>query len=211
MTTIGYGDITPTSTTGKILATIYLPLAVIALADAVSDVQMIGLRRSIRETDFGKQMDECLLRDAVREDPMIPNETPVLSEAEFLIDQLTSNEIVDGAAVTAIRRQFRYITRNGEFERDEDRALTPRLVFEELLGRAAAGKDLSEGAAALDLDTEGKFKWRTYEEWLAGSWRLRVGAAGVAAVKDSVQRNKNAVHGQGMKTMVGAMHGRRMH
>ena len=42
MTTIGYGDITPATQTAKIIATLYLPLAVIALADAVSDVQMIG-------------------------------------------------------------------------------------------------------------------------------------------------------------------------
>ena len=36
----------------KLFATFYLPLAVIALADAVSDVQMIGMRRKIRETDY---------------------------------------------------------------------------------------------------------------------------------------------------------------
>ena len=32
MTTIGYGDITPATHTAKIIATLYLPLAVIALA-----------------------------------------------------------------------------------------------------------------------------------------------------------------------------------
>ena len=38
---------------------------------------MIGLRRSIRETDFSKLVDECLLRDAIREDPSQPNVNPV--------------------------------------------------------------------------------------------------------------------------------------
>jgi len=210
MTTIGYGDITPSSMAAKVLATVYLPLAVIALADAVSDVQMIGLRRSIRETDFGKLADECLLRDAVRDDPMIPNEEPVLSEAEFLIDQLTANEIVDSAAVQAIRRQFRYITRNGNFERDEDRALSARLVYEELRLRNSLGKDLSPGATEMDLDEHGKFKWRSFEEWKAGSWQLRVGAAGQEKLK-SLVKSKGKSHVTGMKTVVGKMAGRRAH
>ena len=50
MSTIGYGDITPISPTAKVIAILYLPVAVLALADAVSDVQLISLRRTIRET-----------------------------------------------------------------------------------------------------------------------------------------------------------------
>ena len=92
MTTIGYGDITPVTRLAKWLATAYLPIAVIALADAVSDVQMIMVRRSIRETDFSKLCDECLLRDAVR-DPGEANQEPVLTESEFLIDQMLANEV----------------------------------------------------------------------------------------------------------------------
>ena len=89
MSTIGYGDISPSTDLGKAVAICYLPLAVIALADAVSDVQMIGTRRTIRETDFSKLIDECLLRDAIREDPTQPNIEPVLTEGEFLVDQVS--------------------------------------------------------------------------------------------------------------------------
>ena len=120
----------------KLFATFYLPLAVIALADAVSDVQMIGMRRKIRETDYSELADECLLRDAVRESTDNPNFMPVLTEAEFLIDQLISNSLVDEAAVAAIRRQFKHLTRRGTFKCEEDRRLTPSLVYEELRERA---------------------------------------------------------------------------
>ncbi|EOD31432.1 hypothetical protein EMIHUDRAFT_253547 [Emiliania huxleyi CCMP1516] len=47
LTTIGMA-ICPESNMAKLFATFYLPLAVIALADAVSDVQMSGMRRKIR-------------------------------------------------------------------------------------------------------------------------------------------------------------------
>ena len=89
---------------------------------------MIGTRRGIRETDFGQTLDECLLRDAVREGES--NFAPVLSEAEFLIDQLAANKLVDSAAVIVIQRQFRHLTRRGNFETDEDRQLNPRQVYE---------------------------------------------------------------------------------
>ena len=133
MATIGYGDISPSSNLAKAVAIGYLPLAVIALADAVSDVQMIGLRRSIRETDFSKLIDECLLRDAIREDPSEPNASPILTEGEFLIDQLLANDLVDEAAVVAIQRQFKHLCRKGApFKSDDDRKLTAELCYEEV-------------------------------------------------------------------------------
>ena len=68
-----------------------------------------GLRRNIRETDFCKVADECLLRDALRDDGP-PNVDPVLNEAEFLVDQLIANELVDEEAVkVCAQRVFRAV------------------------------------------------------------------------------------------------------
>jgi len=172
MTTIGYGDICPSSQTAKLLAAMYLPIAVIALADAISDVSMIGTRRAIRETDFGMTVDECLLRDAVRDSEM--NFSPVLSEAEFLQDQLVANKLVDEAAVIVIKRQFRHLTRRGNFVTDEDRQLSAQLVYEELVERSRAGKPLSASATERDLTPRGTFKWKTFDDWFERSWKRRV-------------------------------------
>lgn len=210
MSTIGYGDISPSTDLGKVAAILYLPLAVIALADAVSDVQMIGMHRYIRETDFSKLVDECLLRDAIREDPSEPNPSPVLTEAEFLIDQLLANELVDEAAVVAIQRQFKYICRKGNFESDDDRKLTPELCYEELRERAMQGKELSAGATAKDLGPDSRWKWGTYEEWRRHSWVPRVMAQRI--VKDDTEKKmtlaqiekKRGGQKQGMRTVVGA-------
>jgi len=210
MSTIGYGDISPSTDTAKCIAIVYLPLAVIALADAISDIQMIGTRRSIRETDFGQTADECLLRDSVR-DGAPANIEPVLTEAEFLIDQLLANELVDEAAVVAVRRQFKHLTRRGKFKSDDDRKLTPKLVYEEIRERAQGRKPLSSGATAKDVTPEGRFRWKSYEEWLTNSWQPRVYAmeAEIGGADDSdgaasgyhhLKDQRMAVH-----TAVGAM------
>ena len=67
MSTVGYGDLTPTNAVGKVAAVLYLPLAVSALADAISDAGLIKLRRRIRETDYAADADVLLMREAARE------------------------------------------------------------------------------------------------------------------------------------------------
>ena len=152
---------------------------------------MIGLRRNIRETDFGRVCDESLLRDAMRDydpeqldkegNPKPPDFHPKLSEAEFLVDQLLAHGLVDGDAVVAIRKQFEYMVRNAKVRPGEEPKLTTKLVYEEIRGRALRGVDglLSPGAEALDLEYDRKagavtFKWNSYEEWLTNSWQMRV-------------------------------------
>ena len=67
MSTVGYGDLKPTNAVGKVAAVLYLPLAVSALADAISDAGLIKLRRRIRETDYAADADVLLMREAARE------------------------------------------------------------------------------------------------------------------------------------------------
>ena len=179
-----------------------------ALADAVADIQMIGLRRAIRETDFGKLADECLLRDATRDDAAAePNLEPELTEAEFLVDQLISNGLVDTDAIIAIRRQFAHLTRNGNFEKEEDRKLTSKLVYEEIRDRIQRGDPVSRGAETVDVmmidpaGAEGRkgaaakaaFKWKSYHEWKYMSWQVRVKAkhADKKELRDDPQRAKS--------------------
>ena len=102
MTTIGYGDVAPTSKIGKIVTMVYLPLAVAALGQALSSVGMIATRKRIREEDHGKVAD-LLLLEAANGDP-----DESITEGEFLIMILQREGLVDEDTVTAIRRQFRH-------------------------------------------------------------------------------------------------------
>jgi len=203
MTTIGYGDITPQTQIARYFAIAYLPMAVIALADAVADLQMIGTQRSIRETDFPKLADECLLRDGLREDPKNPNYTPVLTEAEFLVDQLLANGLVDSEAITVINKQFQAMTARGGYGADDARMLTPKLVFEEIKERAAKGKDLSEGAMQYDLTEDGKFKWTTFEEWTERSWKPRLNAKATEMLGAAAQVGTQKKKKKGLATVAG--------
>ena len=126
MSTVGFGDLTPTNAVGKVAAVLYLPLAVSALADAISDAGLIKLRRRIRETDYAADADVLLMREAARENDA--HET--LTEAEFLISVLLEHEIVDETTLSAIRQQFRHICRRSP---DADPLLDAKLVFEELV------------------------------------------------------------------------------
>ena len=122
MSTVGFGDLTPTNAVGKVAAVLYLPLAVSALADAISDAGLIKLRRRIRETDYAADADVLLMREAARENDA--HET--LTEAEFLISVLLEHEIVDETTLSAIRQQFRHICRRSP---DADPLLDAKLVF----------------------------------------------------------------------------------
>ena len=212
---VGYGDIYPQTFVAQLCTLLYLSVAVIALADAASDVQMIGMRRRIRETDFSKLADECLLRDAVREKGRT-NLDPVLSESEFLVDQLLANGLVDSDDVIEIRRQFRHLTRRGNFDRNEDRVLTTRMVYDEIRRRADSGRELSNGAELLDVVWRVKtrrglkkrrgpglqaFRWKSYEEWRDGSWQVRVMAKEQEVKEKAEEQSRGVVKTMGFRSV----------
>jgi hypothetical protein len=190
--TLGYGDIVPVSHFARVLVIIYIPISVLALADAIADVQMVAIRKKIRETDYGRIADECLLRDAVRNTLRGgTNYEPALSESEFLIDQLLANGLVDPDAVETIKGHFRQLTRHGDFASDEQRMLTPKLVYLEIKERARTGAALSVASEHCDLvwrtmksrtkfsqrsgsPTDREFRWKSFEAWRDGSWQARV-------------------------------------
>ena len=62
MTTIGYGDLAPTSAVGRILIMLYLPMAVASLAQALSDISAINVRRAIRETNYSDKLAAHFLK-----------------------------------------------------------------------------------------------------------------------------------------------------
>ena len=160
MTTIGFGDVTPETPLGKVLAIVYLPIAVTALADAVDTIQITATRRRIREADNTGLIDELLLQKA-RACGGDPAET--LSEAEFLVHTLTQHELIDEDTLRAVRRQFASLARtstataaNGDARRRRHELIDSSVVHRQLLQQ---GK-LSEAE-------------RQYTHWYEATWSRR--------------------------------------
>ena len=116
MTTIGYGDLAPTSAVGRILIMLYLPIAVASLAQALSDISAINVRRAIRETNYSDKLAAHFLK---AECTRTGNRDESITEAEFLVSVLLRRDIVDEMTLAAVRRQFR------ELVRDETDDTTP--------------------------------------------------------------------------------------
>ena len=171
MSTIGYGDLGPTTNLGKLCAVVYLPLGVTALADALADIAAISTRRKIREADYAAVADELLAREAVRHGRN-PDET--LTEAEFLAAALMSNDLVDRETLNAIRRQYRHVVRRalpaGEgVDAVEMPVLTPALVYDELRERGKVAPDMS------------------FDEWREREWLPRVSQGDVLPLGSPIE------------------------
>ena len=104
MTTIGYGDISPKTPLMKVLMVLFLPISVASLAQSITDISAIALRRAIRETDYG----EYLAGEFLKANCDKKSDTEKgLTEAEFLVSVLLRRQIVDEVTIAAVRRQFR--------------------------------------------------------------------------------------------------------
>jgi hypothetical protein len=93
MTTVGYGDFAPKSAAAKALALVFLPLAVGALADCVSEISSIRVRQRIRTMDAARDSE-------------------AQSEADFMHLTLVQEALVHEKTLLAIRRKFRVLDKD---------------------------------------------------------------------------------------------------
>ena len=174
MTTIGLGDASPHSVTGKLLAVFYLPVAVLVLADAVKAASRVAVQRQILESPYETRSEALLLQEAARTGRV--DET--LTEAEFLISVLTDYSLVDAETINSIRQQFKYVVRYAEsgavdgtppergsavYSSGRAILLTNELVFREAVqrGEVPQGVDLEAADGG-------------YKEWYEQHWAPRV-------------------------------------
>jgi hypothetical protein len=117
-TTVGYGDIVPTSLRTEIFGLMYLWFACGTFAAAVEHCYKANTRRFARSFDIKYFADQLLLQETCWDssDPASPQKPYVfarkaddgggLSEAEFILAVLNGHELIDVPTLVSIRKQF---------------------------------------------------------------------------------------------------------
>eukprot|EP00964_Phaeocystis_antarctica_P000299 scaffold159_cov60-Phaeocystis_antarctica.AAC.1 len=177
MSTIGFGDASPQGVTGKLLAVVYLPVAVLVLADAVAAASRVAVQRQILETPYKTRTEALLRQEAAR----TGDADETLTEAEFLISVLTEYSLVDAETINSIRQQFKYVVRYAEvgalngtpargsavYSSGRAIMLTNELVFREAVQKGEVPREVDLEAA------DGGYKpW--YKRWYDECWVPRV-------------------------------------
>lgn len=145
MTTVGYGDVAPATNAEKAMALVYLPVAVTALANMLSDFKSISTRRAIRSDDHVSNVESLLLAEA-RGDP-----TETLTEAEFLVGVLTQHGLIDQATIRAIRSQFETLVPPSP-DPSEPRQVDARTVFNQLVSMRRVRQTPPKGEILVEDD-----------------------------------------------------------
>lgn len=163
MTTIGYGDLVPITAGGKLAVTAFLPMAVTALAHALSQLSHAATAEAIHRADWAGRAEALLFGAAVARG----DARTTLSEADFLREVLSHHGLLDEATARILANAFDTILFDGRpFEPDERAAdgsslrllgrgtgssTAPRFFDAEVLFRANVRRgrlDMSDGVFA---------------------------------------------------------------
>mmetsp|Transcript_49580 Transcript_49580/g.114916 ORF Transcript_49580/g.114916 Transcript_49580/m.114916 type:complete len:324 (+) Transcript_49580:65-1036(+) len=142
LSTVGYGDKTPNTETGKAFATIWMLVGTAALADLVSKFSVAFVDDSTRK-QFGPAALSAPMLDCIFEDEDInksvvdrtPKGTPVartLHRSDFIVFVLKDMGIVDRETIAKINQTFDRLDKNqsGCLDDDDVRAFTRRTSYE---------------------------------------------------------------------------------
>lgn len=180
MSTIGYGDMSPSSAFDKIAMMVFLPLATSALSKMLADFDRIAMNRRIREADntTSETLSTMLLEEVTSQEA--GDDVTQISEAEFLIQCLRKNDLVDETTIAAIRRQYKHVMSKASPEAyaESNASIGVRLVFERLDAEGRIGQR-AEGIPHGTMDGVVRLVDRTapdkgFGEWKQHHWTQRV-------------------------------------
>ena len=116
MTTIGYGDMVPITAVGKLAVTAFLPMAVAALAHALSQLSHAATAEAIQRADWAGRAEALLFEAAVARG----DARTTISEADFMRAVLSHHGLLDEATARILTDAFAAILFDGRpFEPDE--------------------------------------------------------------------------------------------
>jgi len=114
LTTIGYGDVSPSSTAGRAVMAIVMPLAVFSLSSFIATLNDIKQAEKMggEKTLYEKLND---LQEVIEQD-----DDGVVSPEEYIIFNLLKMGKVDSDTLSLLRDQFKALDADGSGELDAD-------------------------------------------------------------------------------------------
>lgn len=104
VTTIGYGDYSPSTDFGRRIAIFYLLAAVVVVTNALSQLAML-----FSDTEINVDLEKMLSED----------ESGVITKDEFMCRMLIQLQMVEGDVLANIRKQFNTLDADGSGELDQ--------------------------------------------------------------------------------------------
>ncbi|KAJ8611172.1 hypothetical protein CTAYLR_003551 [Chrysophaeum taylorii] len=106
LSTVGYGDVSPTNVSQRIFSSVFLLVFVVVASKTISDVVHVSLRRRIRRGEGLPDLERCLLDKAAAG----VVDDVVITESDYIVETLRSGHLVDEHILVAIRRHYFWLT-----------------------------------------------------------------------------------------------------
>ncbi|KAJ8607931.1 hypothetical protein CTAYLR_009106 [Chrysophaeum taylorii] len=181
VTTVGYGDLHPTSNRQKLFFCTASLVLVVVVANTISEILVVRTRRKVREGRFALPDLEELMLQKVYSAPEIS--APELTESDYIVDALLKGKLVDSEVLLAIRRIFHWTAKGGD---DDHSDISTEDLFHFLQHRHFDSQERPEGTkttavapAVIDAPLEGI----SYEEWFASIWEPKARRARIDGAK----------------------------
>jgi len=129
MTTVGYGDILPTTAIDKVVAIGFMPLAAASLAASIGRFEKLAEQTRIHYTNFRLKLGD-MLRDQAKQEETT---TPTLTRERFVLETLIDFDLVEKATVDELCRRFDALTSEQRVEVDGNKKLTVHSLFDDLV------------------------------------------------------------------------------
>ena len=105
--TVGFGDFSPSSTSGRVLCTLFLPVACGAAVSSIGALSAAVVQLRDKLFDASSGLDTQIRRmESLMENQGLNGLQPVITETDYFAATLLELELVDAETVAKIRAQF---------------------------------------------------------------------------------------------------------
>lgn len=186
-TTIGYGDITPATWTGRLLSIFFVPCAVVFIGNQLGEIGPLILNGDASSRKLQKLMNVDLSLEAILD--MDDDGDGSVTEYEFMKFMLVRTEIVEEESLVELHKRFQALDKDGSGALDKNDLITEPLGVD-----AKVSKKNVEILKKSSLNLSTKLKPKTRDLLKASCQELK---ESLPPKSNSPRKNKKPEHSVG--------------